>query len=215
MSTGVADGYFEFFPEELIPCGLRLTLDAWRNLPSSAKTGKEDNITGQLAAAMKREKKARKLGFSIHFQAIPLGPDGPVAARIDFKFLAGFDEDMYFAFECKLLRIPQSSGRAKPNTTSYVRSQGMGRFITGKYAPGQPHGAMIGYVMDGDTAAAKSAVIALVQVRRTELKLISGPGWEVSRFLPTEQVVRQTRHRRESNTGMSKEFTLQHLFLSV
>jgi hypothetical protein len=214
MSTGSADGYFEFFREELIPDGLRLVLDAWRKLPSSAKAGKEDEISGRLVATMKWEKKARRLGFSIHFQAIPLGPDGPVAARIDFKFLAGFDEDAYFAFECKRLRIPQPSG-LDHNTHSYVSGEGMGRFIIGKYAPGQPHGAMIGYVMDGDMAMAKAAVIALVHARRSELKLTSGPTWEVSQFLPNEPDVHQTRHRRELNTGTGGAFTLQHMFLSV
>ena len=54
MSTGSADGYFELFREELIPDGLRLALDAWRKLPSSAKSGKEDEITGRLAATMRR-----------------------------------------------------------------------------------------------------------------------------------------------------------------
>ncbi len=214
MSTGSADGYFEFFREELIPDGLRLVLDAWRKLHSSAKAGMEDAITGRLAAAMKREKKARRLGFSIHFQAIPVGPDGPVAARIDFKFLAGFDEDAYFAFECKRLRIPRQSG-LDHNTDSYVGCEGMGRFIIGKYAPSQPHGAMIGYVMDGNIATAKSAVIALVHARRAELKLTSGPAWEVSQFLPNEPDVHQTRHRRELNTGAGEAFTLQHMFLSV
>ncbi len=214
MSTGSADGYFEFFREELIPDGLRLVLDAWRKLPSSAKAGKEDEITGRLAAAMKREKKARRFGFSIHFQAIPLGPNGPAAARIDFKFLAGFDEDAYFAFECKRLRILQPSG-LDHNTDSYVGSDGMGRFIIGKYAPGQPHGAMIGYVMDGNIAPAKSAVIALVHIRRTELKLTSGPTWEISQFLPSEPDVHQTRHRRELNKRAGGAFTLQHIFLTV
>jgi hypothetical protein len=214
MSTGSADGYFEFFREELIPDGLRLVLDVWRKLPSFAKAGKEDEITGRLAATMKREKKARRLGFSIHFQAIPLGPNGPVAARIDFKFLAGFDEDAYFAFECKRLRIPQPSG-LDHNTDSYVGYEGMGRFIIGKYAPGQPHGAMIGYVMDGDIATAKSAVIALVHARRNELKLTSGPAWGVSQFLPSEPDVHQTRHRCESGMRARGAFTLQHIFLAV
>lgn len=214
MTIGSADGYFEFFQEELIPNGLRLVLDVWRRLPSAAKAGKEDEITGHLAATMKREKKARRLGFSIHFQAIPLGPNGPVAARIDFKFLAGFDEDAYFAFECKRLRIPRPSG-LDHNTDSYVGCEGMGRFIIGKYSPGQPHGAMIGYVIDGDIATAKSAVIALVHDRRIELKLTSGSAWETSRFLPSETDVHQTRHRRELNTRGSGAFTLQHIFLSA
>ena len=214
MSTGNADGYFEFFPQELIPDGLQLVFDVWRKLPSSSKIGKEDKITGRLAAAMKREKKARKLGFLIQFQAIPLGPDEPVAARIDFKFLAGFDEDFYFAFECKRLRIPRASG-LDHNTDSYVGAEGMKRFIIGKYAPTQHHGAMIGYVMDGDVTAAKLAVITLIQSRTTELALVNEAGWETSQFLPTAPDIHQTRHHRKPDTGSPKEFTLQHVFLAV
>jgi hypothetical protein len=74
---------------------------------------------------------------------------------------------------------------------------------------------MIGYVMDGNIATAKSAVIALVHARRTDLKLTSGPAWETSRFLPSETDVHQTRHRRDLNTGTGAAFTLQHIFLSV
>ena len=29
MMAGTADGYYDFFPEELIPDGLRLVLDTW------------------------------------------------------------------------------------------------------------------------------------------------------------------------------------------
>ncbi len=214
MSTGNAGGYFEFFPQELIPAGLQLTLDVWSKLPASAKSGTEDKITGQLAAAMKREKKARRLAFSVHFQAIPLGPSNPVAARIDFKFLAGFDEDAYFAFECKRLRIPRGS-KLDHNTGSYVGWDGMERFITGKYAPGQFHGAMVGYVMDGDVAATKSSILSAVQSRQERLVLCSGVDWEASRFLPTESRIQQTRHRRKLNTGSEVNFTLQHLFLAT
>lgn len=214
MSAGNADGYFEFFPEELIPNGLQLVFDAWSKLPTSAKGGKEDKITGRLAAAMKREKKARRFGFSIHFQAIPLGPNGPVAARIDFKFLAGFDEDAYFAFESKRLRIPRPSG-LDHNTGSYVGGEGMKRFVAGKYAPGQRHGAMLAYVMDGNVEAAKSSVLSLVQTRKGELRLISGILWEASQFLPTESSVQQTRHRRKLDRGGESDFALQHVFLAA
>ena len=214
MSTGTADGYFEFFPQELIPDGLQLVFAVWRKLPSSSKVGKEDKITGRLAAAMKREKKARKLGFSIHFQAIPLGPDEPASARIDFKFLAGFDEDAYFAFECKRLRIPRASG-LDHNTGSYVGAEGMKRFITGKYAPTQQHGAMVGFVMDGDIAAAKLAIITSIQTQKKELLLVQNDGWETSLFLPNESDVHQTSHCRKPDRGGINEFTVQHVFLAV
>ncbi|HXT13114.1 MAG TPA: hypothetical protein VN873_16260 [Candidatus Angelobacter sp.] len=214
MSTGNAGGYFEFFPEELIPSGIQLALDAWAKLPAAHKSGKEDFITGKFAAAMKREKKARRLSFSIHFQAIPLAADGPVAARIDFKFLAGFDEDAYFAFEAKRLRIPRKS-KIDLNTRAYVGAEGMERFVTGKYAPGQFHGAMLGYVMDGDISSAMSAVQALVNSSRQKLRVVADAGWEKSRFVPSHKNIRQTRHQRGLATSGNESLTLQHIFLTA
>lgn len=212
MSTGSAAGYFEFFPEDLIPGGIQLVLDVWAKLPAAHKSGKEDFITGKLAAAMKREKKVRRLSFSIHFQAIPLGEDGPVAARIDFKFLAGFDEDAYFAFEAKRLRIPRKS-KIDLNTQAYVGTEGMERFITGKYAPGQLHGAMLGYVMDGDVSSAISAVQALINSSRAKLRVVAGTGWEKSTFMPSLANVYQTRHERGPAKSMVGSLTLQHIFM--
>lgn len=214
MSTGNAGGYFEFFPEELIPQGLQLTLDAWAKLTAADKSGKEDFITGRLAAAMKREKKARQLAFSIHFQVIPLAADGPVAARIDFKFLAGFDEDAYFAYEAKRLRIPRAT-KLDLNTQSYVGSEGMVRFVTGKYAPGQFHGAMLGYVIDGNVEAAMLAVKSLIRSSSSSLKLISGTEWEKSRFLTAAANIFQTRHRQSLKAGKGGQFILQHIFLQA
>ena len=214
MSTGNASGYFEFFPEELIPDGIQLAVEAWEKLPAAHKSGMEDFITGKLAAAMKREKKARRLSFSIHFQAIPLAAHGPVAARIDFKFLAGFDEDAYFAFEAKRLRIRRKS-KMDLNTRAYVGAEGMERFITGKYAPGQFHGAMLGYVMDGDLVSAMSAVQMLINSSRAKLRVVAGSEWEKSRFVPPLTNVRQTRHQCDPGTGRNGSLTLQHVFLAA
>lgn len=194
MNTGNAGGYFEFFPEELISVGMQLTLDAWAKLAPTDKAGKE--------------------GFSIHFQAIPLAPDGPVAARIDFKFLAGFDEDAYFAFEAKRLRIQRKS-KIDFNTQAYVGAEGMERFISGKYAPAQLHGAMLGYVMDGDVLAATSAVKELVSSSQKKLKLVTGGEWENSFFLPDATNINQTRHLRTTNVGNAHGITLQHIFLAA
>lgn len=212
MNTGNAGGYFGFFPEELIPAGIQLALDAWAKLSAADKSGIEDHITGKLAAAMKREKKARRLAFSIHFQATPLAPNGPVAARIDFKFLAGFDEDAYFAFEAKRLRIPGQ--KLNHNTRSYVGGEGMERFIIGKYAPGQPHGAMLAYVMDGNVTAATESVRTLVQTSKASLNLVIGGEWETSRFLPTKNNIFQSRHRQNLAGHESYELTLQHIFFA-
>ncbi|MCY3019331.1 MAG: hypothetical protein NTW87_09940 [Planctomycetota bacterium] len=214
MMAGAADGYYEFFPEELIPDGLRLVLDTWPILPRPDRDELENAITGRLAAHLKRAKKARRLPFSIHFQVTPLGPDGPLPARLDFKFLAGNDEDAYLAFECKRLRIPRDSG-LDHNTSDYVGEEGMGRFISGKYAPGQFHGAMLGYVMDGNVVDAKENVASLIKKHSTRLCIESGGEWESSRFLPKEKDVHQTRHHLDKGAPTQRKLALQHIFLAV
>lgn len=213
MSTGNADGYFEFFPVERIPDSLRLVLDTWPKVRKANRLEKEDSITERLAAAIKREKKARRSWFSIHFQVVPLDDQGAVRARIDFKFLAGYDEDAYFAFECKRLRIPRPKKPNKPylNTSKYVNDEGMGRFISGKYSSTQEHGAMIAYVMDGDAVAAKASVLDLIVASQKQLRLESGDKWEPSSFLPDEQSISQTRHI----LGKGRHFAIQHIFLPL
>lgn len=211
MSEGSASGYAEFFDQELIPDALKLLLDAWEMIPPAQPTELEDKITERIAAKMKREKKSRKLAFSIHFQVTPLDDAGAVAARIDFKLLSSFDEDSYLAFECKRLRIPQPSG-LDYNTDDYVGEEGMGRFACGKYAPTQHHGVMVAYVMDGKVENAKKSVLKRIQHERGILGLC-GQDWLTSTFLPNEPHVHETRHMFVSRS--SRDFAFQHIFFGV
>lgn len=214
MTAGAADGYYEFFREEIIPDGLRLVLEAWAILPRPGRNELEDAITGRLAARLKHLKTARRFPFTVHIQVTPLGPTGPLSARIDFKFLAGYDEDAYFAFECKRLRIPHSSG-IDHNTGDYVGKEGMGRFVIGKYAAGQIHGAMVAYVMDSMVEEAKTSVAQLIKKHSVDLCIESGGEWESSYFLPREKDIRQTRHHLNNGTASARKLTLQHIFLAV
>jgi hypothetical protein len=70
--------------------------------------------------------------------------DATILGRIDItlQFLHQFgDEDAYVAVECKRVRAQDASLNA-----SYV-SQGVDRFVTGKYAAGHEWGFMLGYVL--------------------------------------------------------------------
>lgn len=213
MTVGSSADYFDFFPKERIADGLKVVIDCWQKLPLDSRQGKEDQITQRLASAIKREKRTRRLAFSIHFQVIPLGPTGAMAARIDFKFLAGFNEDAYLAFECKRLRIPRFR-RTDHNTEAYVLEEGMLRFISGKYSSTQMHGAMIAYVMDGMLSDAAASVLRLMQRHKDRLRLRQSGGWESSGFLPDNRDVYQTTHDR-SATRDSAHFEMQHIFLSA
>lgn len=213
MTIGTAASYFPFFPEDRIPDALQVVLDSWKILGTVKQTDLEDSITERLAAAIKCAKAARRLSFSVHYQTVPLDDHGAVAARIDFKFLAGYDEDAYLAFECKRLRIPRTKG-VSSNCSEYVGQGGMGRFISGKYAPTQSNGTMVGYVMDGNVAKAKQGIVDQIWKQRLKLRLVSGKPWEASLYLPKQPDLHQTRHKRKIVKSKS-DITLQHLFLSV
>lgn len=210
MDRTSATEYFEFFPEELIPVGLQIVLDSWYKIKRPSANELEDKITKRLVVEIKRDKKARRMPFTIDFQHVPIGPSGVVPARIDFKFLSGYDEDAYLAFECKRLNIPRAKS-LDSNVGSYTGSEGMGRFISGKYSLSQKHGAMVGYVMDGNATTAKGRVLKHISTKKVELGLLSWKAWEKSQFLPHREEICQTKHK----TKQLSNFTLQHIFFSA
>jgi hypothetical protein len=67
------------------------------------------------------------------------------------------DEQLCLAIECKRLNVPRFSGPAETLAGRYVE-EGMMRFVSRHYSPDLPLGGMIGYVMDGDVAAAHAAI---------------------------------------------------------
>jgi hypothetical protein len=69
---------------------------------------------------------------------------------------------------------------------------------------------MIGYVMDGQVAAAKAAVKKRVQTDAASLQLVTDTELIPSRPLPSETRVAETGHRLST-----RELVLHHLFLSV
>ena len=112
---------------------------------------------------------------------------------------------MYFAFECKRLRINQSN----QNIGEYVGKNGMVRFINGKYAKSLDSGGMIGYVMDGEVTKAIAAVSNAIENKSDKLNLLAGTGMTQSSFVPNGPV-NETYH-----TISAKMFTIYHLFLGI
>lgn len=89
---------------------------------------------------------------------------------------------LYFAFECKRLRIPYDQG-VRANADEYVGDDGMMCFITGKYSKWLPSAGMIGYIIDGDTADAIRVVGRAVVRKADSLKLLVGTGLGISSLL--------------------------------
>jgi hypothetical protein len=130
--------------------------------------------------------------------------------RIDLRFLHGYREDVYLAFECKRLRIPGPSGSVQPNTSEYVGENGIGRHLSGKYSRGLNEAGMIGYVMDGKIRDARGSIRRALDKARQELRLIEETGLEPCTFHPMETRLAESRH-----SLPDRFLRIHHVFLAV
>lgn len=83
------------------------------------------------------------------------------------------------------------------------------RFVIGKYAPRMNSNAMLGYVYDGNTSAARDEVSRMIGQRRDKLRLRDGQGLRRSTILSGREVD-ETVHNVDT-----RELTLFHLFVVV
>ena len=127
----------------------------------------EDEMTRKLVVLIRKDETIRSSPFFVESQLelLPSDLKGDVTAKgyldIAVLFLTA-SRKVYLACECKRLNIPDGNGGRRSLATEYVL-EGMLRFVRAKYAKSFPVGAMIGYVMDGDTVSAESAVVAKVK----------------------------------------------------
>jgi hypothetical protein len=133
----------------------------------------EDEITRKLVVLIRKDQTIRSSPFFVESQLELLPPDlkGDVTAKgyLDIAILFfTASRKVYLAFECKRLNISDARGNRKSLATEYVL-EGMLRFVRAQYAKSFPVGAMIGYVIDGDTFSATSAV--LIQTRKYHRRL--------------------------------------------
>ncbi|MFC1782704.1 hypothetical protein ACFL02_03845 [Planctomycetota bacterium] len=128
--------------------------------------------------------------------------------RIDLMFLRGCDEDIYFSFECKRLRVNFPSG-FKSLAAEYVR-EGMCRYFNGKYARGLDKGGMLGHVMDGEVNEAIRDVQKVIEKHRTSLHMESNDKLRPSSCISSKKV-KETLH----NYGPEGHFVIYHIFLPL
>lgn len=196
----------DLFPDYLIPDILKLVVDTWRTFLKPKSSDHEVPINRRFCEDLRREKDRRRLPFRISPESSETDPiSGKEIGRIDIRFIHGYRERVYFAFECKRLRI----NRTTPNTHAYVGEDGMMCFVGGKYAGNLDSGGMIGYVMDGDVPRAIAAVSKVINQKSKELCLVTGTRMTVSNMIPDESVT-ETYH-----TITTRHFTIYHLFLAI
>lgn len=197
----------------LIPDILELVLSAWAQLPSPAPDSHENPITKDLCRRIIQNKKGSELPFRVHYQSVELEPkDGTDQGDMDIAFFPSQTsrEDIYFCIECKRLHITKN-GKFSTLATEYV-TEGMMRFIDGKYSSAVSHGGILGYVLNGDTAQAISNVGKVVQARHTDLGMQAPGDMQSSSIRPNDSNARETHHTRQQN---SDPFQIHHLFVSA
>ena len=203
----------DLFPEDLVPEILELVRISWDSFEKPDRLEREERITRRFAERVRHKKNKRDdLPFKIRVEvSIPDIESGQESGRVDFIFdyIGTIREEVYFAFECKRLRIPYESG-LNTNNSEYTNEQGMMCFVAGKYSEGLPCGGMIGYVMDGKTEKAIPSVEKLIKTKRLTLKLAEDTGLERSSVMWNLQNIRETRHILNE-----RKFTIHHIFLAV
>jgi len=118
---------------------------------------------------------------------------------IDFCFRARYDTESIFGAECKLLKDTNES------CNQYV-SNGVRRFILGKYSKKSSFGSMIGYILVGSTPK----IISRVEEKINKVADISK--MQCSNGVLKTSYHYESIHSREK--GLVSPFQIHHLFFS-
>jgi len=168
---------------------MKLILDSWNSFKIPSKF--EDRITNKFCAHLRTNKDRSKHFFSIEPQSYTLDDTGEVLGKIDLKFSGGYEENVYFSFECKRLRVHFPSG-FDTLASKYV-TDGMYRYFNDQYAQGLDKGGMLGYVMDGDITNAIEDVKKAIENRRSCLYMTANDTLRCSSL--SSRQVKETLHK--------------------
>lgn len=124
--------------------------------------------------------------------------------QCDIKNIYSFVESEYFGIECK--RIHDKDNLL---ATKYV-TQGLMRFITGKYSPGHDWMAMIGFVVDGHTIQSIEHICGFLEITRKRTHIISD--WVHEIRFGNHQHLYSTSHKQR---GKDTPIIILHLFLAL
>lgn len=217
MSSPAAQ-FIPLFPEEEIPFILQAVLRCGKLVRKKEARELENRINDRLYLYLRRDPEIRRRPVR-PFREIPVydgtenenagGAEAPIG-RPDLIFLypVADGEWPYLALECKRLYVKYQIG-LRPLISEYVTGhQGMRCFIDERYATGLSHGAMLGYVFDGDVAKARDNVAQSIRKHYVALQA-QGEGEMLPSGLQIENVL-ETRHLIEG-----KDFVIHHLFIAV
>jgi len=199
--------------EDIIATILDITVKAWPAVVSGGKVGPqsgEEDITDEFRWRMDAEKKRRWPVPNLRFER-EVQSDLPDSSRdiglIDVYVIYSFEQTEYFAMECK--RVAE----ADSDLSRLYVTEGVHRFVIGKYSLGHPFGSMVGYVCAGKCGDVASQMEKRLMEFNPKVTAMSAKWlWRQEERFGQIPHLYSTRHRQ---TGIRNEITLLHLFLAL
>jgi hypothetical protein len=211
MTVGDPSYWDDLFQQNLIPAVLAHVIATWERMPKPGPSDLEDAISVKLYSALSNAKDRSTHAFLIRYQDVEVDTDlAKETGRKDIVFFPSLQEqEIYFCLEAKRLNAVVSGVR-RSLADEYVK-EGMQRFVERKYARFVLHGAMLAYVLDGDTDRAMKNVENNIHSRLTELRMEKNGGFVASTIRPDDPLVKETRHRAHETAV----FRIHHLFMAA
>jgi hypothetical protein len=208
------DLYRELFPHGLIPQILRLIVDTWGLFQRPTDDENEPKITNRFVVALQHEGRRRRARFRImpHVKDVEKihWETGKGFVEIDIYVPYGYESRCYFGIEAKKLNTTSPGGKWESQAGNYAGEEGMGCFVDGRYASYQCEGAMVGYVMDGNCAQAKTSITESIEKRADALRVPVPCPLHTAEHLADYPHAFETRHRLDRG-----EFTIYHVLLAA
>jgi hypothetical protein len=212
---GEADDLYRLlFPSGLVPQILRLLVETWGSFQRPTNDEDEPKITNRFVRALQFEGRRRRALFRImpHVKDVESLDEatGKGFIEIDIYIPHGYESRCYFGIEAKKLNTTSPGGKWESQAGDYAGKEGMACFVDGRYAAYQCEGAMVGYVMDGDCAKAKSNIAESIEKRAGALRVSLPCQQNLCEHLPDYPHAFETRHG--LNHG---DFTIYHVLLAA
>jgi len=210
MTVGDTTCWDDFFQLNLVPAVLDYITTTWEQMPKLGLSDLEDVISDKLYSALVKAKRRNDFPFLIRREDLEFDTDlAKETGRKDIVFFPSLkDEEIYLCLEAKRLNAI-ISGVRRSLADEYVK-EGMQRFVDGKYARFVRHGAMLAYVLDGNTDRAIQNVENNIRKRLSELRMNKNGGLVASTIRPDDRRTKETNHRRAHEKTV---FRIHHLFV--
>jgi len=211
MIVGDTSNWDDFFQQDLVPAVLDYVVTTWEQMPKPGPSDLEDTISDKLYSALVNAKRRSGFPFLIRREDLEFDLDlAKESGRKDIVFFPSLQkEEIYLCLEAKRLNAV-ISGVRRSLADDYVK-EGMQRFVDGKYARFVRHGAMLAYVLDGDTDRAMQNVENNIRKRLKELCMDKDRGGFIaSTTRPDDPRTKETHHQRVHEKAV---FRIHHVFM--